>query len=136
MLIKGGDSIATVNLIYQLILVLPLLLTEIFGLMFIYTLFKNDKESKRYLFKLLLSGVSIISIYLMKLILPMTNPFLASPMISPLLMTLQTILCLMIIFNLTASLKTSQMIHKFSCMLVLPFFLGFMSLMGALVSYS
>lgn len=122
------------SLIYQLFIVLPLLLTEIFGIMLIYTVFKNDKEAKNYLFKLVLGGASILSIYLMKLVIPMTNPFLSSPIIEQLLIVLQTCLCLLVIFKLTTSLKNSNLIHRLSCISVLPFFLAFISLIAPLVS--
>lgn len=122
------------SLIYQLFIVLPLLLTEIFGIMLIYTVFKNDKEAKNYLFKLVLGGASILSIYLMKLVIPMTNPFLSSPIIEQLLIVLQTCLCLLVIFKLTTSLKNSNLIHRLSCISVLPSFLAFISLIAPLVS--
>ena len=122
------------SLIYQLFIVLPLLLTEIFGIMLIYTVFKNDKEAKNYLFKLVLGGASILSIYLMKLVIPMTNPFLSSPIIEQLLIVLQNCLCLLVIFKLTTSLKNSNLIHRLSCISVLPFLLAFISLIAPLVS--
>lgn len=118
------------RMIYQLFLVLPLLLTEIFGIMLIYTLFKNDKEAKNYLLKLGLGGASIISVYLMKLVIPMTSSFLSSPIIEQLLIFLQTFLCLLVILKLTTSLKNSNLIHRLSCISVLPFLLAFMSLIA------
>lgn len=123
----------TLSLIYQLFLVLPLLLTEIFGIMLIYTLFKNDKESKNDLLKLMLGGASILSIYLIKLVIPMTNQFLSSPIIEQLLIVLQTCFCLLAIFKITTSLKNSNFIHRLSCISALPFFLAFISLIAPLV---
>lgn len=56
--------------------------------MLIYPLVKNDQEAKNYWLKLVVGGASILSVYLMKLMIPMTNTFLLSPIMYQLLIFL------------------------------------------------